>query len=80
MTDFDYTAAAELYPSKSFYKSRQVKYRRFENAAEALQYAIEDMPKELLRGTLLEVNENRFEGSQLRALYDAPAYPLPRKG
>lgn len=76
----DYNAAAELYPSKSLFKSRQVRYQRFPSAAEAVRYAIEDMPAELLRGSLLEVGEQRFEGTAIRALYDADAYPLARSG
>jgi hypothetical protein len=78
VTKFDYSALAELYPSKSFYKSRTVRYRRFDNAAEALKYAIEEMPAELLRGSMLEVEEERYEGDAIRALYDDPAYPLAR--
>ncbi|MDF2799660.1 MAG: hypothetical protein K0R85_2404 [Devosia sp.] len=78
MSNFNYNAAAELYPSKSFYKSRQVRYQRFASAAEALRYAIEEMPAELLRGSLLEVDEQRFEGSDIRDLYYAEDYPLAR--
>lgn len=78
MSSFDYTATAELYPSKTHNKTRQVRYRRFDTVAEALRYAIEDMPAELLRGALLEVDEQRFEERQIRALYDAEAYPLAR--
>ena len=39
---------------------------------------IEDMPSSWLPGTFLEVNEQRFEGNSIRALYDAAAYPLER--
>lgn len=80
MTRFDYTAAAELFPSKSPYKSGQVSYRRFTTAAEAVRYAIEDMPAPLLRGSLLEVDEQRFDGIQIRGLYDPAAFPLVRAG
>ena len=75
---FNYKAAAELYPSKSLFKTRQVKYQRFASAAEALKYAMEEMPAELLRGSLLEVGEERYEGAAIRELYESPAYPLPR--
>ncbi|QDZ11577.1 hypothetical protein [Devosia ginsengisoli] len=78
MIRFDYAAAAELFPSKSPYKSAQVSYRRFATAAEAVRYAIEDMPAPLLRGSLLEVDEQRFDGTQIRSLYDADAFPLVR--
>ena len=76
---FDYKASAELYPSKSLFKTRQVKYQRFSSAAEALKYAMEDMPAELLRGSLLEVGEERYEGAAIKELYESDAYPLPRR-
>lgn len=76
---FDYTAAAELYPGDSPYKSSRVRYRRFDTVAEALQYAMEDMPAQWLRGAALEVDEDRFESADMRALYEADAYPLKRK-
>lgn len=79
MSKVDYAAAAELYPAKSIRRSAQVRYRRFDTVAEALQYAIEDMPAEWLRGSLLEVDEQRFEGAQIRALYAADSYPLARR-
>ncbi|RUT33023.1 hypothetical protein EMQ25_07815 [Arsenicitalea aurantiaca] len=80
MTDFDYSATAELYPSRSHFRSRQVQYRRFNSAAEALRYAMEEMPPELFRGALLEIDEERYEGDAIRALYEAADYPLPRAG
>jgi len=79
MSTIDYSAPAELYPSKSFFKTRTVRYQRFNTVAEALRYAIEELPGEMLRGSLLEVDEQRFESAQIRALYDADAYPLARR-
>jgi len=78
MIRFDYAAAAELFPSKSTFKSARVGYRRFTTAAEAVRYAIEEMPAPLLRGSSLEVEEERFDGFQIRGLYDAAAFPLVR--
>ena len=79
MAQFNYTEMAELYPSRSFYKSRTVAYQRFDSAAEALRYAIEEMPRELLIGALLEVGEERYEHKQIKALYEAEDYPLERR-
>jgi hypothetical protein len=77
---FDYTARAELYPTRS-YKRRagNVKYKRFEVAAEAVRFAVEELPPEFLLGTYLEVDEQRFTGQQIRLLYESKNYPLPRK-
>ena len=36
------------------------------------------MPEAWLNGTFLDVDGTRFEGRQIRALYDAEAYPLER--
>ncbi|MFC3162919.1 hypothetical protein [Ciceribacter thiooxidans] len=47
--------------------------------AEALRFAIEDMPSSMLRGCVLEVDEARFDGAQMQKLYDADSYPLPRR-
>ena len=77
---FDYTALAELYPTRR-YKRRagSVTYKRFEVAAEAVRFAMEELPSELLLGTYLEVEEERFNGQQIRLLYESNDYPLPRK-
>ena len=34
---------------------------------------------DLLLGAFLEVEEERFDGKGIRALYDSPDYPLPRR-
>jgi hypothetical protein len=75
---FDYSAAAELFPSVAGFKSRVTRYQRFQTAAEAIRFALEDLPDKLLTGTALEVGDERFEGEAIRELYLAPEYPLPR--
>jgi hypothetical protein len=76
---FDYDAAAEIYPSRSRGSRRHpVGYKRFDSAAEALRFAIEQLPAEALAGAYLEIDEERYDAREMRTLYDAPAYPLPR--
>jgi hypothetical protein len=77
MTTIDYSSPAELFPSRRYAKSL-ARYRRFPNAAEAVRYAIEEMPAPWLIGTFLDIDGTRYEGKSIRALYDAEAYPLER--
>jgi hypothetical protein len=77
---FDYRALAELYPTRSWKRSAgHVAYKRFEVAAEAIRFAMEELPSEFLLGTCLEVEEERFNGHQIRSLYESCDYPPPRK-
>jgi hypothetical protein len=76
MSNFDYDAPADLFPARS--RRSRVGYRRFNTAAEAIRFAIEQMPVELLGGTVLEVKEERIHGIGIRELYDGAAYPLAR--
>ena len=79
MTQFDYTGAAGLYAGKAVRGRSGPRYRRFETAAEALRFAVEDMPGAQQLGCLLEVDEARYDHRQIRVLYDAPTYPLRRR-
>lgn len=76
---FDYSAGAELYPQRSRGRPRQIAYRRFESAAQALKFAMEDLPPTLLAGTFLEVNEERLGAKQIRELYEDDGFPLARR-
>jgi hypothetical protein len=76
---FDYTALGELYPTRGYTRrAGSVTYKRFEVAAEAIRFAMEELPREYLLGTYLEVEEERFNGSEIRSLYESGNYPLPR--
>lgn len=76
MSDFNYNAPAELFPSRRFAKTQVTRYRRFKTAADAIQHCMEEMPAKALAGSYLEVDERRFEGQAIRDLYESPQYPL----
>jgi len=42
-------------------------------------YAIETLPPKVLSGTSLEVNDERYNATQIRALYENQRYPFARK-
>jgi hypothetical protein len=78
---FDYEAEAELFSARNRKSSRQSSgYKRFDRAADAIRFAIEDLPPEQLMRAHLQVEEARFDGNGIRRLYDAPTYPLARRG
>jgi hypothetical protein len=80
MTAFDYGTEAELFPSRARrHKARSFGYKRFEKAAEAIRFAIEELPPALLVGTYLEVEEERYNDHAIRQLYDSVDYPLTRR-
>ena len=79
LSGFDYAAPAELFPSRIKKGRGRVTYKRFDTAAEALRFAIEDIPSAVLLGAYLEVDEVRFGEQESRYLYDSAAYPLKRK-
>lgn len=77
---FSYDTAAELFPAAIRKKKRTgFAYRRFNTAAEAVRFAMEDLPADLLNGAYLQVDEARFDQNGIRALYEHGDFPLERR-
>ena len=80
MSAFNYSSQAELFPTRNRKSRRQpLGYRRFDRAAEAIRFAIEELPSQSLAGAYLEVDEQRFDSVGIRRLYDSTDYPLARR-
>jgi hypothetical protein len=80
MASFSYNTAAELFPAAIRKKKRAgFAYRRFGTAAEAVRFAIEELPADSLNGAYLQVDEARFDQSGIRNLYESQDFPLPRR-
>jgi hypothetical protein len=78
MDNFDYNAPAELYPGRNRKSAKRVSYRRFETAADAIRFAVEELPELLLLGACIEINEQRFNYKDIQALYASDQYPLQK--
>ena len=74
---FDYDAPADFFSARSR-KGGAMRYRRFDTAAEAIRFAIEELPAAMLIGVYLQVEDERFDGDQIRKLYDSADYPFAR--
>jgi hypothetical protein len=80
MSEFDYCATAELFPSRRRSSRHQsFGYKRFAEASQAIRFAIEDLPPECLVGAFLEVDEERYGSNDIVRLYQSAEYPLTRR-
>ena len=78
MQNFNFNAPAELFPSRNRKVASRVKYRRFDKAAEAIRFAVEDMNEQLLLGATIQIGDERFGHQQIRDLYFSEGFPLKR--
>jgi hypothetical protein len=88
MAAFDYTteaellptgSAAELLPNRTRRGRQPIGYGRFARAADAIRFAIEELPPNLLRRAHLKIDEKQFDGDGMRRLYESAEYPLVRR-
>jgi hypothetical protein len=78
LNGFDYGAAAELFMSRSRKAKGRPKYKRFDTAAQAVRFVVEELPAAVLPGAYLLVAEARFGVEEIRSLYESAGYPLTR--
>jgi hypothetical protein len=89
MAAFDYTTVAKLFPGRDgaelFPAERRsprrgpIGYGRFARAADAIRFAIEELPSGLLPEACLEVDEKVFDCHGILRLYESDGYPLARR-
>lgn len=80
LSQFDYSGPAELYIAKKQRAGRSsMSYRRFDTAASAIRFSMEELPAASLAGTVLEVDEGRYHHKDIRSLYESSAYPFHRR-
>ena len=80
MVTFDYNAAGELFPPR-LRKSphRQFGYRRFARAADAVRFAIEELPPDCFRAPFLRSTGRGMSAKTFAALTTARIFPCSRK-
>lgn len=76
---FSYDEPAEVYSADGkAARKRPVSYRRFASSAEAIRFAVEQLPQIMQRGTVMEMGEDRYEFADIQVLYESDRYPLQR--
>jgi hypothetical protein len=81
MSKFDYNAPAELFQSPNRRIARPFRYKRFDSAADAIRFAVEELPAPALLGSCIETDQDdeRLNHKDIRELYDSTDYPLKRR-
>jgi hypothetical protein len=74
---FDYDSPAELFMPKHNRRRATPHYRRFATAAEAIRFAVEEIPVRTL-GAWMQVGEERFDSDEICRLYESSGYPFRR--
>ena len=62
---FDYDSPAELFMPKHMGIRRRATHRRFATAAEAIRFAVEEMPAVRTLGARMQVGDERFNSDEI---------------
>ena len=77
---FNYAASAELFMPKRKRGARQpLSYRRFATAAEAIRFAVEELPAVRTLGPWMQVGDERFNSDDILRLYESTGDPRRRR-
>lgn len=80
MNASDYRMEAALFFAKSAQtRNKSLSFRRFDQAAEAIRFAVEELSPKIFSSCSLEVNGEHYFGREIRPLYDSTDYPLRRR-
>ena len=81
MGAFDYDVSVGLYSGVGTkFRQKTLKYRRFERAAEAIRYVMEDIPPSALLGCSIEIADETYVGQGHPARFTkARTIPFPRR-
>jgi hypothetical protein len=70
--EFDFGHEAELFSMKNRKPGKtSTQYRRFSRAAEAVRFAVEELPSEAFYRVHIEVDEQRYDSKEIRRLYES---------
>jgi hypothetical protein len=74
-------SGAEVCPSTTTHqpncaKGSRAKYRRFETSAEAIRFAVEELPAIRTLGAWMQVGDERFNSDEIQRFYESSDYPL----
>lgn len=76
--DRAYLTGAELFAVQRLGRKQNLYYQRFDTAAAAIKFAMEDMPAGSAN-IVLETDYARHDASSIAALYASEAFPLERR-
>ena len=74
----DYTSSAELFAVQRLGRKQSLFYQRFDNTAEAMRFAVEDMPAGAAN-IVLETEFGRYDAAAIAKIYGADEFPLARR-
>lgn len=74
----DYASSAELFAVQRLGRKQSLFYQRFDNTAEAMRFAVEDMPAGAAN-IVLETEFGRYDAAAIAKIYGGDEFPLARR-